>query len=308
MTQQTPSNPAIDFANAILEVTNNGLELIEILYDIAQNKDGDTATNERISATAELMDRGLGKAPKQINPNPAPAPTPESNDNDVGAIRESPSVPAANPRPVTQIKHALNDTFGPPPAAPNPLSLEGEGWGEGEKSALAHNSIHFTIQQHILDITNNGYALRDILLEIARAEDDPKITDHHRRRASVMLLNRSLAANPSAAAQTDPDDDSDEEFVPDPDWVAAVNEVKRMEDEGEIPAVEYDPFKPTNYWVPKEVVLPYAEEVAAKFMAELDLQAERRKAWPAIEERRRKKLAQIYPSHSEDQDDIPPET
>ncbi len=303
MSQQTTSNPAIDFANAILEVTNNGLELIEILYGIAQNKDGDTATNERISATAELMDRGLGKAPKQIDPNPAPAPTPESAKSHNHKNHSS-----DNPRPVTQIKHALNDTFGPPPAAPNPLSLEGEGWGEGEKSALAHNSIHFTIQKHILDITNNGHALRDILLEIARAEDDPKITDHHRRRASVMLLNRSLAANPSAAAQTDPDDDSDEEFVPDPDWVAAVNEVKRMEDEGIIDDVEYDPFKPMYNWAPKEVVLPYAEEVAAKFMAELDLQAERRKAWPAVEERRRKKLAKIYPSHSEDQDDIPPET
>ncbi len=290
ITQQTTSNPAIDFANAILEVTNNGLELIEILYDIAQNKDGDAATNDRISATAELMDRGLGKAPKQVNPNPAPAPTPESNDNDVGAIRESPSVPAANPHPVTQIKHALNDTLGPAPTNNYPPS-----------------TIHDSLQKHILDISNNGYALRDILLEIARAEDDPKITDHHRRRVSVMLLNRSLAANPSAAAQTDPDDDSDEEFVPDPAWVAAVNEVKRMEDEGIIDDVEYDPFKPTNYWVPKEVVLPYAKEVAAKYMAELDLQAERRKAWPAIEERRRKKLARMYPSHSEDMDDADPD-
>ena len=29
-------NPALDFANAILAETNNGLELIEILHDIAQ--------------------------------------------------------------------------------------------------------------------------------------------------------------------------------------------------------------------------------------------------------------------------------
>ncbi len=291
MSQQTPSNPAIDFANSILEVTNNGLELIEILYGIAQNKDGDTATNERISATAELMDRGLGKAPKQpLNSDPDPTSSGQSS---------HPVNPDSdNPRPVTQIKHALNDTFGPPPTIHNPPSTKDS----------PPSTIHYSLQKHILEITNNGYALRDILLEIARAEDDPKITDHHRRRASVMLLNRSLAANPSAAAQTDPDDDSDEEFVPDPDWVAAVNEVKRMEDEGIIDDVEYDPFKPMYNWAPKEVVLPYAEEVAAKFMAQLDLQAERRKAWPAVEERRRKKLAQIYPSHSEDQDDIPPET
>ena len=42
-------------------------------------------------------------------------------------------------------------------------------------------------------------------------------------------------------------------------------------------------------------------EEAAKFQEELDLRIERQKAWPAIEERRRKKLAQIYPSHSDDE-------
>ena len=35
-TQQMPSNPALDFANAILEETNGGLEIIDMLHDIAQ--------------------------------------------------------------------------------------------------------------------------------------------------------------------------------------------------------------------------------------------------------------------------------
>ena len=72
-----------------------------------------------------------------------------------------------------------------------------------------------------------------------------------------------------------------------------------MEDEGEIPTVEFDPFKPMYKWATDEEVRPYAAEAAAKFRAELDLQAERRAMWPEIEERRRKKLAQIYPSHTD---------
>ena len=71
-TQQIPSNPALDFANAILAETNNGLELIEILHDIAQGNDEDATTNDRITAANILADRGLGKYPKQP---PAPTPT-----------------------------------------------------------------------------------------------------------------------------------------------------------------------------------------------------------------------------------------
>ena len=132
-TQQIPSNPALDFANAILAETNNGLELIEILHDIAQGNDEDATTNDRITAANILADRGLGKYPKQP---PARNPNPKTDDNDVepapysirGAIRESPpAVPhdqPESPRLVTQIKDALNDTLGPAPtpSTHSPLS------------------------------------------------------------------------------------------------------------------------------------------------------------------------------------------
>ena len=104
-----------------------------------------------------------------------------------------------------------------------------------------------------------------------------------------------------ANTPSDTTDSTEKETVPDPKWLETLAEIKRMEDEGEIPTVEFDPFKPMYNWAPKEVVMPYAAEVAAKFRAELELQAERRAMWPEIEERRRKKLAQIYPSHSEDE-------
>ena len=89
-TQQTPSNPALDFAQSILDETNNGLELIEILRDIAEDCDEKANTNDRIAATNILNDRAFGKPPKQITPNVEPNPDPD--DNDVGALREAPTL------------------------------------------------------------------------------------------------------------------------------------------------------------------------------------------------------------------------
>ena len=64
-----------------------------------------------------------------------------------------------------------------------------------------------------------------------------------------------------------------------------------------------------NYRMPKDWVPQYAdvrsEEEFAAFKAEIELRIERQKQWPEIEERRRKKLAQIYPSHT---DGEPPDT
>ena len=81
-----------------------------------------------------------------------------------------------------------------------------------------------------------------------------------------------------------------------------------MEDEGIL-----DPNRPVRKFdisnlmkATDEELAPYAAEEAAKFRAEIDLRVERQKKWPEIEEYRRKKLAEIYPSHS--QDDKPPET
>ena len=73
-TQQLPSNPALDFAQSILDETNNGLELIEILRDIAEDCDEKANTNDRIAATNILNDRAFGKTPKQITPRAEPSP------------------------------------------------------------------------------------------------------------------------------------------------------------------------------------------------------------------------------------------
>ena len=333
-TQQIPSNPALEFAQSILDVTNNGLELIEILRDIAQDTDEVATTNDRIAATNILNDRAFGKSPKQITPSagPNPDPTPETDANYV----ETPAKPES-PRLVTRIDESLNRSLGPAPSASQHTPQIPEPFDP--------NSIHFIIQQHILDITNNGQMLRDILLEIARAEDDPeaspehepalskskgrRITPYHRRRAVILLLDRALGSDPNAVWNTvcpdcrqswtthtsSPDHPepspvvgqvedlrSDEERL-----VAIEADLNKMIDEGILtPDPNAPPIDISAYRMPKDFdITPYAAEEAAAFRAEIELRIERQKQWPEIEERRRKKLAQIYPSHSDDEDKAP---
>ena len=337
--QQIPSNPALDFANSILEVTNNGLELIEILRDIANDCDEKATTNDRIAAANILTDRAFGKCPKQVSPSPDP--TPEADDNGVEALREAPSAKPESPRLVTQIDDALHDSLGTPPSAHtpprhsrangNPESYDVSDSPEYETPDPSDPySIHYTIQQHILAITNNGQMLRDVLLEIARTEDDPKdcpeprrrVTPYHRRRAASLLLDRLLGTDPNALHSgvcpdcrqkwtthpgshdhSDPSTVEKVEDLPSDDevWAKIEADLKRMEDEGILtPDPNGSPIDISNYRFPKDFdSTPYEEEEAAAFKAEIELRLERQKQWPEIEERRRKKLAQIYPSHSD---------
>ena len=269
-------------------------------------------------------------------PNPAP-----ETDNGVEALREAPSAKPESPRLVTQIDDALHDSLGPAPSAHtpprhsrangNPESYDVSDSPEYETPDPSDPySIHFTIQQHILAITNNGQMLRDVLLEIARTEDDPKdcpeprrrVTPYHRRRAASLLLDRLLGTDPNAlhsgvcpdcrrkwTTHSGSHDHSDPSMVekvedlPSDDevWAKIEADLKRMEDEGILtPDPNGSPIDISNYRFPKDFdSTPYEEEEAAKFWAEIELRLERQKQWPEIEERRRKKLAQIYPSHSD---------
>ena len=58
-TQQLPSNPALDFANAVLAETDGAREIIYMLQDIAQGVRENATTNDRMKASGILMDRGL---------------------------------------------------------------------------------------------------------------------------------------------------------------------------------------------------------------------------------------------------------
>ena len=355
-TQHISPNPALDFAKGILEETNGALELIEILRDIADGVDEKATTNDRIAANTVLADRGLGKCPKQPPaPGPNPNPAPETNTKEPIAHDEPES-----PRLVTQIDNSLNQSIGPAPSAHTEPALslpKGHSRESGNPESFDTSdspeqnildpfnpySIHLTIQRHILAITNNGQTIRDNLLEIARAEDDPKacpeqrrrITTYHRRRAAILLIDRVLGTDPNALRSavcpecrrkwtTHPGSHdhpvSDRKVSPgrkvryiDPEALAEVRaEIQRMKDEG---ILTPDPNAPkidiSMYRMPKDFdATPYAKEAAAKFWADVELRLERQKQWPAIEERRRKKLAQIYPSYSDDKSSEadPPDT
>ena len=104
------------------------------------------------------------------------------------------------------------------------------------------------------------------------------------------------------------DGGADEEPFDKEVWDGIIAELKQLEEDGIItpdpnpPKLNYTYCgPPDDYVIPPEV----AAEEAAKFRADIALRVERQKKWPEIEERRRKKLAKIYPSHSEED---PPET
>ena len=285
--QHISSNPARDFANAVLAETDNAREIIDMLHDIAQGIHEDATDHDCISASRILLDRGLGKCPRQspaTNPNPAPAP----DDTDVGALREAPTLgesPSAvphkepeSPKLVTQLDDSLHQSLGPvPKACTEPVAEAQSEQAEPEDGVtpVPFNpfSIQSDIQKYILEITNNGLTIISALTDIYRAFDNPedyperrrKVKHYHRVTAGRMLLDRVLGIYPTLVLgqvqrsdlsavdgantpsdTTDDTDSTEKETAPDPKWLEAIAEVQRMEDEGEIPRVEFDPFNPKS--------------------------------------------------------------
>ena len=335
-TQQISSNPALDFANAVLEETDGAREIIYMLHDIAQGVRENATTNDRMKASGILMDRGLGKCPKQSpaarrqtsNPNPAPP------KDDKPKAKKQPE----SPRLVTQIDQSLHQSLGPPPKAHQPTSHSRES-GNPESYDISHSHESenpesfdpYSIQQHILEITDGCRTLMTVLTDICRApDDDSKVKESHRVKAGQMLIDRLMGTNPNALRSavcpecrrkwsTHDGSHTHTETHPkktpgrrmskvDPEALAKVYaKLKQMEDEGILtPDPNAEKIDITPYLPPQDFDLsPYAKEEAAKFWANIELRYERQQQWPAIEERRRKKLEQIYPSHSED--DKPPD-
>ena len=153
-------------------------------------------------------------------------------------------------------------------------------------------------------------------------DDDPRacpeprrrVKDSHRVTAGRMLIDRLMGMSPTpftsdAHTEHSPGQAQVEEEPFDVEvWEGIIAELKQKEEDGILhpnpntPKMDYSTYLSAT----DEEVAPYAEEEAAKFRADNALRLERRKQWPEFEEYRRKKLAQIYPSHSDDDD--PPET
>ena len=193
---------------------------------------------------------------------------------------------------------------------------------EGDRDPIT-DPFKDKIARAIREETNNGLSIVRNLIQIMETHEEP-YKPHHNLAAAKQLIERgfpltdALICHPDCshhavekavtpADTTDDTDSTEKETVPDPKWLEAITEVQRMKDEG---ILTPDPNAPKiDHYIymtgTEEEIAPYADEVAAAFRAELELQAERQAMWPEIEERRRKKLAQTYPSHS---DGDPPDT
>ena len=320
-TQQIPSNPALDFANAVLAETDGGREIVLILHDIAQGVRENATTNDRINASNILIDGGLGKCPKKASATTSPNPNPS---NDKPTADKQPK----SPRLVTQLDDSLHRSFGPPPEAhPVPAQTEDTSHTvtQDENPVSLEPFDPYSIQKHILEITNNCLTLMTVLTDIYRApDDDPKVKDSHRVRAGRMLVDRVTAMYPTAVLSAadglvlsadyaensqSVQDDDDEPFDVEV-WDGIIAELKQKEEQMILTPDPNAPKIDYSYYLPPDDfdLTPYLDEEDAKFRAGIALRAERRKKWPEIEERRRKKLAQIYPSHSDDNDGEQPET
>ena len=290
-------------------------EIVLMLHDIAQGVRENATTQDRMNASNILIDGGLGKCPKKASATTSPNPNPS---NDKPKADKQPK----SPRLVTQLGDSLHRSFGPPPEVHSSIRHSRES-GNPQSHSISHSLEQenpepfdpYSIQKHILEITNNCLTLMSVLTDIYRApDDDPKVKDSHRVRAGRMLVDRVTAMYPNAVLSAadglvlsfaNPeqtpivqDRPSDDEI-----WAKIDADLKQLEDEGILtPDPDAPPIDISIYRPPEDYVMPpeVAAEEAAKFWAEIALRAERRKQWPEIEERRRKKLAQIYPSHSDD--------
>ena len=225
---------------------------------------------------------------------------------------------------------------------------QGEGQGEGEK--LDPFSIQSVIRDHIISITNDGDTLIDVLADIAWPEDRFVRPFHRNRAGKMLLERAAgtdptpvlgaVQQRPESGQSVTHHPEYPPGYIPDPTkdcidcsptlnmpeghegehrfdekvWDEIIAKLNQMEAEGIItPDPNYVPrddlhiSSPPDDWVPHPDVI---RREAAAFDAEIKLRVERQKAWPEIEERRRKKLEQIYPSHSEDEttEADPPET
>ena len=129
---------------------------------------------------------------------------------------------------------------------------------EGDRDPIT-DPFKDKIARAIREETNNGLSIVRNLIQIMETHEHP-YKPHHNLAAAKQLIERGFpltdalncapdcshhsvekAITPAEASDTD---STEKETVPDPKWLETLAEIKRMEDDGEIPTVEFDPFKP----------------------------------------------------------------
>ena len=270
------------FKDIILEETDGGRNIARFLNNAMEGELSDFEPQHRLKAAEILVDCGSEEAAEFVRANKTP-------------------------------KRRRSTTVQRDPA---------QSESEGDRDPIT-DPFKDKIARAIREETNNGLSIVRNLIQIMETHEEP-YKPHHNLAAAKQLIERgfpltdALICHPDCshhavekavtpADTTDDTDSTEKETVPDPKWLEAITEVQRMKDEGILtpdpnaPKIDHSIYMTGT----EEEIAPYADEVAAAFRAELELQAERQAMWPEIEERRRKKLAQTYPSHS---DGDPPDT
>ena len=270
------------FKDIILEETDGGRNIARFLNNAMEGELSDFEPQHRLKAAEILVDCGSEEAAEYVRANKTP-------------------------------KRRRSTTVQRDPA---------QSESEGDRDPIT-DPFKDKIARAIREETNNGLSIVRNLIQIMETHEEP-YKPHHNLAAAKQLIERgfpltdALICHPDCshhavekavtpADTTDDTDSTEKETVPDPKWLEAITEVQRMKDEGILtpdpnaPKIDHSIYMTGT----EEEIAPYADEVAAAFRAELELQAERQAMWPEIEERRRKKLAQTYPSHS---DGDPPDT
>ena len=276
------------FKDIIREETDGGRDIVRFLKGAANREYSNYEPHHELKAAEILAKYGFKEAAKLVRQHKASRPRKSSPGGGSRVPLDSVPNQAGGPNPEPAIDPGLNEFV-----------------------------------QFIRDETDNGRTIVRNLIHAMETHEAP-YKPHHNLEAAKQLIDNgfpltdALICSPDCshhavekavtpADTTDDADSTDEETVPDPKWLETLAEIKRMEDEGILtpdpnaPKIDYSVYMTGT----EEEISPYADEVVAAFSAKLDLQVERQKQWPEIEERRRRKLAQIYPSHS---DGEPPDT
>ena len=233
------------FRAFIREETDDGQTIARFLIDAMEGRLPDFKGHHRLEAAKMLRDYGSEVAEEYIRNYTAPKP------------RRS---KAAEGSPV-----------------------QGEARPEHSRRAEGRDPIIDPIKDEmarfIREETNNGQSIVRNLIQIMEAREAPYKPNHNLDAARQLTDNgfpvtgdllcasecthhapahpeRNGTSSPAHPERSGAESKDEGDTAPDPAWLETLQEIKRMEDEGQIDKVDYDPFKPVYDWAPKEAVLP----------------------------------------------------
>ena len=190
-------------ARQLKDATDDLQRVFDNLLEIADGKDPNANTYDRLRATKVLYDRGFGKVSRYTPQTPAPpraGSTPESSEksdnhnNHSSDNRANLNLDVAPPGTAThlvsQIEQKLDDILGPiqTPEQPQEPTTTAESIAQDFVPDLVRDA-----QYYVLEITDYGEKLKSILLGIHEPDpDDTSVRTCHRITAGQMILDRVL--------------------------------------------------------------------------------------------------------------------